>query len=181
MNELGRLFSGVSYADWLSLISQLTTLKYDPTLFPLDAYFLKMANIRDQLEVSGMPIVDDIYAGSLGLGAPSDFSDIAHTFEAALLSQPKARISSSDIMRTMGAGDVLYKRNHPTSTDAMKTTVEDGKKDAKSSTCHYCQKIGHFARDCRKKKKEKKVETEVAERDDAAIEDVDIGFSTCVL
>lgn len=130
-----------------------------------------------------MPVADDVYAGLLALGVPNDFPDIAHTFEAALLSHPKTRISSSDVMRTIGALDVSYKRTHLMTAEAMKAGVGEGKKDAKTATCHYCQKIGHYARDCRKKqkeKKEKKVETEVTEKGEPELEDVDIGFSACV-
>lgn len=184
MEELRRLFSGVSYANRLSLLSQLTSSKYDPGASTVDSYFSQMANLRDRLEISGMPVSDDVYAGILALGVPNDFPDIAHTFEAALITQPKARVSASDVMRAISAGDVSYKRNHPGSTDAMKATVHEGKKDSKGATCHYCQKTGHYARDCRKKakdRKEKKVETEVSEAKEAEIEDVDIGYSACVL
>lgn len=137
MDEIRKIFSGVSYANRLSLLSQLTESKYKPGVSTLDVSFSKMANIRERLGISGMEVSDDIYAGLLALGAPSDFPDIAHTFEAALLANPKARINSSNVMRTMGAGDVLYKRNRPTSTDTMKGSVSNSKKDSKEASCHY--------------------------------------------
>lgn len=182
MEELRRLFSGVSYANRLSLLSQLTLSKYDPSTQTLDVYFAHMSNIRDHLEISGMTVNDDVFAGILALGVPNDFPDIAHTFEASVLAQPKTQISASEVMRTMTAGDVSYKRNHPTASEAMKITVGDGKKDVKDVQCHYCSKQGHYARDCRKKqkdKKDKKPSTEVGEAE-PEVEDVDIGFNACV-
>lgn len=130
-----------------------------------------MLNIQDRL---------DLYAGLLTLGVPKEFPDIAHTLGASLLSQPKTRMSPSNVIRKMGAGDVSSKRSHPTSTDAMKTSVGDGKKDSKTATSHYGRKVGHYPRDCRRKqkyKKEKKVEDEVAKKKEPELEDVDIGFS----
>lgn len=180
MDELRRLFSGVSYANRLSLLSQLTSLKYDGSSGTVDSFFAQATNIRDRLELSGMFIPDDVYGGILALAVPNDFPDIAHTFEASLLADPKHVISSSSVMRVINAGDVSYRRSHPTGAEAMKANVSDGKKD--SRTCHYCQKVGHIAKECRKKLKEKKEGKEKATvqavtMEEAEAKEVDIGYT----
>lgn len=184
MYDLRQLFLGVSYANQLSLLSQLTASRYDPGSSTINTYFSQMSNICDPLEIVGMSVVNNLYAGILTLGVPNNFPDVAHTFKAMLLAQPKTRISPSHVIRAIGEGYVYYKRNHPTLTDAMKTKVHEEKKDTTGQTCHYCQKAGNYARDFQKKAKEeknKKVETEVAESKEPEIEDIAIGYPVCVL
>lgn len=183
MEESRKLFSGVPYANCLSLLSQLTSLRYNGSSETVDGFFAQATNLSDRLELAGMSVPDDVYGGILALAVPADFPDIAHTFEAALLANPKQVIVSSAIMRVMHAGDVSYRRSHPTGAEAMKTSIQDSKKEGQ--TCHYCQKAGHIARECRKKIKDKKEgkekpTTQVAEVEEADTKEVDIGYTACV-
>lgn len=182
MEELRKLFSGVSYANRLSLLSQLTSLRYDASAGTVDAFFAQVTNLRDRLELSGMAVPDDIYAGILALAVPVDFPDVAHTFEASLLANPKHVVGSSAVMRVINAGDVSYRRAHPSGTETMKVAFGNAKEKRK---CHYCSKEGHLARDCRKKAKDKKdgkekPSAQVAEVKEAEAKEVDIGFTECV-
>lgn len=183
VEELRKLFSGTSYSNRLSLLSQLTSLKYEVSSGTVDIFFAQAANIRDRLEIAGMPITDDVFGGILALAVPKDFPDIAHTFEAGLLANPKHVIGSNAVMRVISAGDVSYKRGMAGPSEAMKVSVSDGSKDKRK--CHYCSKEGHLARDCRKKAKDKKDGKDKPDVKSAELEpeakDVDIGFTACVL
>lgn len=183
MIYLRNLYSGETFANLLSLFQQLKSAMYDPSSVTLDIHISKMSELRRRLEKSGMTLTNDVFGAFLAVGTPSGFPDIAQTFEPALLADPKAIISTAKITRALGLADISFKRQNPTSSDALVVTASgsDGKKDLK---CRYCKKKGHFQIDCRKKKKDeedKKTPT-TREVDAGKIKaaDVDIGFAGCV-
>lgn len=131
-----------------------------------------------------MMLPDDVFAAFLAGGTPSGFPDIAQSFEPALLANPKTIISTAKITSALGAAGISFKRQNPTSAEAMATTSKGGPIDKDKLKCHYCKKKGHFQADCRRKKKdddEKKSptvkEVEVEKVDTA---DVDVGLMGCV-
>lgn len=184
MTHLKNLYSGETFANRLSIFQQIKQSSYDPTSGTLDNYIARQSGLRRRLEKSGMYIPDDIFAAFLAVGTPSNFPDIAQTFEAGLLINPKATISTANVTRALGAADISYKRLNTQTTEALATTSKDGQSSKSKDKCRYCNKKGHYQADCRKKKKDeeekkspsaKNVEVEKVETADA-----DIGFTGCV-
>lgn len=184
MIYLRNLYSGETFANRLAIFHQIKSSVYDPSVMTLDAHISKISELRRCLEKSGMMLTDDVFGAFLACGTPAGFPDIAGTFEPALLANPKAIISASKITRALGAADISFKRQNPTSSEALAMTSKDNSDGKDKLKCQYCKKRGHFQVDCRKKKKDeedKKTPT-TREVDAANIEAVetDVGFTGCI-
>lgn len=183
MTYLRSLYSGETFANRLSIFSQIKNSVYDPSSSTLDLYVSKISELRRRLEKSGMLLADDVFAAFLAVGTPNGFPDIAQTFEPALLASPKAVISTAKITRALGSADISFKRSNPSSTEAVAVSSRAGK-DKENLKCHYCKKKGHVQSDCRKKKKDEDEKKSPAAKD-VEVERIEasetsIGFTGCV-
>lgn len=75
----------------------LTSLTYNPKAQSLDEHLMAMRSNRDKMKRIGVNIPDEVFALLLANSMPSTFLDISTYFEATLLRDSTASISTSDV------------------------------------------------------------------------------------
>lgn len=184
MTYLRNLYLGETFTNRLSIFHQIKTAVYDPSSSNLDRHISRMSELRRRLEKAGMFLTDDVFGAFLAVSTPSGFLDISATFEASLIANPKAIISTAKITRAMGLADIAFKSQHPGSTEVLSINNKDNSSSSNKDKCCYCKKKGHYQADCRKKKKDEEDKQKPSAKDVEVKEvesaDADIGFIGCV-
>lgn len=75
----------------------LTSLTYNPKAQSLDEHLMAMRSNRDKMKRIGVNVPDGVFALLLANSMPSTFLDISTSFEATLLRDSTASISTSDV------------------------------------------------------------------------------------
>ncbi|KAG0149672.1 hypothetical protein CROQUDRAFT_88750 [Cronartium quercuum f. sp. fusiforme G11] len=133
VEELRKQFAGVSFAARRHLL-----------------------RLRDKLQRAGASLADDTFALLLANTMPARFPDILSNFEVAIMKDPTHIVSTSDLTRIVMAADVVHRRNgvasevNRTQLQPMGSTRRSNYSDMRK--CRWCNKQGHIAYDCMKKK-----------------------------
>lgn len=153
MEELRKQFSGVSFAARQTALKELCTMVYNPKLTAFDKHVMDMRAKRDHMARIGVNISDDVFGLFLSNSVPSDFPNIASTFENRILGDEGHVVTSSDVMRAMGAADVAYRRQSSVK-EVLKVSVKPrfGGGGQETRSCYWCDIKGHTIRECKKKK-----------------------------
>lgn len=152
IKELQKQFLGVSFAARKVAMKELCGMMYDSRLMSLNQHVMEIRGKRDHLSRIGVCFPDNVFEILLSNSVLQSFPDIAETFRKCLLLYKGHIVSSSDVMKVLGAADDSH-RHVSMRAELMRVWARPRGISplTEGRTCFLCHIKGHTICDCRKK------------------------------